>query len=444
MPTSPFGLGYGIGVAANAIPTQMNQRQNEALMTQMRGLQLQQMQRQEAQQEAIQQAGQAVQPETETVETNPSPQLGMSAVSPAVQESMKGLNLPVAGAIPNAPNASQMAAVQRPNQIVTRAKTYTTPYQQAAYRYGAMADYLFKQGQTEPAMRLQQQAMQASQMHQNAALQMAGRSILSGSYDSAIPYLKSVGMDVKSIQDDPNNPDDLIMTHPDGSESVVPRIAAGLVAADPSRGAEVMSMVNYRNAMMGVRQGALENQQNRTAAYEQHMQELSQHYKNMDARAQKAFGSPYGTLPAAQKNAVWYARLHGISEKDASDLFVPGAARNVVTSGRALNALTQVNKQIAQKYGNNAPDLNSSDPGEKADAQLYASNMNQIAKIGEEMASERVRPRTKGASTVSPQAPALMVWVILWLEINPVRVYILVMVNMSTLMELNTKNPKDN
>ncbi len=406
MPTSPFGLGYGIGVAANAIPTQMNQRQNEALMTQMRGLQLQQMQRQEAQQEALQQAGQSVQPETETVETNPSPQLGMSAISPDVQESMKGLNLPVAGAIPNAPNASQVAAVQRPNQIVTRAKTYTTPYQQAAYRYGAMADYLFKQGQTEPAMRLQQQAMQASQMHQNAALQMAGRSILSGSYDSAIPYLKSVGMDVKSIQDDPNNPDDLIMTHPDGSESVVPRIAAGLVAADPSRGAEVMSMVNYRNAMMGVRQGALENQQNRTAAYQQHVQELSQHYKNMDARAQKAFGNDFAHLPVGQKNAILYVREHPeVTLRDAQDMFMrPANKQDSATMAQALHGLSLVNAGILKQYNNSMPDPKSPDPHEVDDYNTYMKNQAQMGILAQTMAEGKGKGKESATQpkTVTP------------------------------------------
>lgn len=402
MPTSPFGLGYGIGVAANAIPTQMNQRQNEALATQMRGLQLQQMQRQEAQQEALQQAAQAVKPETETVETNPSPQLGMSAISPDVQESMKGLNLPVAGAIPNAPNASQVAAVQRPSQIVTHAKTYTTPYQQAAYRYGAMADYLFKQGQTEPAMQLQQQAMQASQMHQNAALQMAGRSILSGSYDSAIPYLKSVGMNIKSIQDDPDNPDNLIMTHPDGSESVVPRIAAGLVAADPSRGAEVMSMVNYRNAMLGDRQ-------DRTAGYLQHVQEQSQHYKNIDARAQKAFGNDFAHLPVGQKNAILYVREHPeVTLRDAQDMFMrPANKQDSATMAQALHGLSLVNAGILKQYNNSMPDPKSTDPHEVDDYNTYMKNQAQMGVLAQTMTEGKGKGKksaTPGAHLQTPTA----------------------------------------
>lgn len=257
MPTAPFGLGYGLGVMANAIPTQMNQRQNEALMTQMRGLQLQQMQRQEAQQEALQQAGQAVQPEMETVQTAPTPQLGMSAVSPETQTAMKGLNLPVAGAIPNAPTADQMAAVQKPNQITTRQKVYTTPYQAAAYRYGAMADYLFKQGQVEPAMRLQQQAQQASQMHQTTALSQAARMASIGNYGDATKMLNGLGMNVTGMDQSPDDPDTVQIHSTQNGQPVVadiPKQFLGAMIEDPAKAAQSIGMLNWRMATIGSRE----------------------------------------------------------------------------------------------------------------------------------------------------------------------------------------------
>jgi hypothetical protein len=389
MPVAPFGLGYGLGVMGNAIPTQMNQRQNEALMTQMRGLQLQQMQRQEAQEEAMQQAAQSVPPETETVPTFETQTEQMpAAMTP------QGLPLASAGTIP----------IQKQVQTgtVTRAKTYTTPYQAAAYRYGAMADYLFKQGMVEPAMRLQQQAQQASQMHQTTALGQAARMASIGNYGDATKLLNGLGMNLTGMSQSTDDPDTVQIHSTQNGQPVVadiPKQFIGAMIEDPAKAAQSIGMLNWRMA-------SVENAKIRATAYAkgqeslvQHRRDLAAHYERMDNRAQKAFGGSYNALPAAQKNAIWYAKLHGISEKDASDLFVPGASRNTVTSAKALNALAQVNKQIITRYGGTLPDANSQDEREKADYALYTKNQDEIAKIGQEMASERGK---KSVSSATP------------------------------------------
>lgn len=390
MPVAPFGLGYGLGVMANAVPTTMNQRQNEALMTQMRGLQLKQMQRQEAQEQALQQAAQSVQPETETVPTFETQTEQMpAAMTP------QGLPLASAGTIP----------IQKQVQTgtVTRPKTYTTPYQQAAYRYGAMADYLFKQGMVEPAMRLQQQAQDAAKLHHDTTISNAATAASVGSYGDATKMLNGIGLNVSGMNEDPNNPGTVqIHSVQDGQQVVasVPKQFLGAIIKDPSS----IGMLTWRSEMAGAAQTRATAYAGGQESLIQHRKDLAAHYERMDNRAQKAFGGSYNALPAAQKNAIWYAKLHGISEKDASDLFVPGASRNTVTSAKALNALAQVNKQIITRYGGILPDANSNDPREKSDYDLYTKNQDEIAKIGQEMASERGKKPTTPVGLGNPVA----------------------------------------
>lgn len=377
MPTAPFGLAYGLGAGMAIAPQQMFNRQQQANQLAMQGLQQQLLQHQVAQQQAEERAfSQPVAPQTETV-----PTYGTETEQMPAAMTPEGKPFEAAGTIP----------IQRQVQTgtETRPVQHVTPYQKMAYELGQRADKLASMGFGRSAMALQQQAADAAMKHQSVALQQAGRAVMSGNYDSAIPYLNSVGFNVSDIREDPDNPGNLIMSHPDGNESVVPRQAAQMIAADPSQAASAMAMIEYRKAMAGAagtRAGAYgENVQSQI----QHRKDLKEHYERMDARAQKAFGAGYNTLPAAQKNAIWYARLHNISEKEASDLFVPGASRNMVTSSKALSALTQVNKQISQKYSGMVPDINSNDPVEKQDAALYADNLQQITQIGQEIATSR-------------------------------------------------------
>jgi len=205
MPASPFGLAYGLGVAANAIPTQMNERANMDLQMRVRQLQLAQMQRQEEEQNAIRDAALNIRPETEVVaslsQENAPQGLNMLPASPEVQASARGLNLPAPRAIPNAPTDQQMASIQKPLSVTQRAKVYSSPYQAAAHRLGAMSDYLFKQGMVEPAMRLQQQASQANQMHIEKTGQDAAKLLSMGSKD-AIPLLKALGVNAVDVGKD--------------------------------------------------------------------------------------------------------------------------------------------------------------------------------------------------------------------------------------------------
>lgn len=394
MPTAPFGLGYGLGVMANAIPTQMNQRQNEALMTQMRGLQLQQMQRQEAQQEALQQAGQAVQPEMETVQTAPTPQLGMSAVSPETQTAMKGLNLPVAGAVPNAPTPEQMAAVQKPNQLVTRQKVYTTPYQAAAYRYGAMADYLFKQGQVEPAMRLQQQAQQAAQMHQTTTLSQAARMASIGNYGDATKMLNGLGMNITGMDQSPDDPDTVQIHSSQNGQPVVadiPKQFLGAMIEDPAKAAQSIGMLNWRMATIGSR----ETIAGQRIASTEKQKELDRQNRLQVAnvRASIPAGLRGSTTTADERKVQALMRDTGMTAPEAWDRVRPDvASRGQITDKDRLHALTARNAEIRKNLGS-APTKDDPEYQEYVDNQGTISSLmrggKKPASPGVDVAGER-------------------------------------------------------
>jgi hypothetical protein len=128
---------------------------------------------------------------------------------------------------------------------------YVTPYEKMAYDTAQRAQMLQQKGFGRSAFTLEQQASQYQQMHHDMALKMAGQAIGSGSYDSAIPYLKSVGFDAKNITDDPDNPQNILITRDNGQTGSVPRTSAQLIGADPTKAAEVMSMIQWRQGSLG-------------------------------------------------------------------------------------------------------------------------------------------------------------------------------------------------
>ena len=410
MPQSPFGLAYGLGAGLAIAPQQMFNRQQQANQLAMQGLQQQLLQHQVAQQQAEDQVfSQPIAPQMEQPTTAQSlrdvlgtrPQMGGGPAT----EGTGGLPGMPEGGVPLAPGTVKGGSAPSLNEATApREVKYVTPYQKMAYELGQRADRLAQMGFSRSAMALQQQAADAAMKHQSVALQQAGRSFMAGSPKSAIPYLNSVGMNVSDIREDPESPQNYIISHTDGGESIVPKMAAQMISEDPGKYPQALAMVEYRKAMAGAAETRAEAYDKNVQSQIQHRKDLKEHYERMDTRAQKAFGAGYNTLPAAQKNAIWYARLHNISEKEASDLFVPGASRNMVTSSKALSALTQVNKQITQKYNNMVPDANSSDPVEKNDATLYMNNLKQITQIGQEIATSRGKREVGKGGTEPPRS----------------------------------------
>lgn len=318
MPSSPFGLAYGIGAGIAGAQQQMQNRQQAALAMNMQGLQMQALQRQQAEQQALNEALSAQVPQQTSPNTALLNSLPMAPVSPETQASMASNGLPSATAIPNAPTASQMEAINAPQDTrLVKPTEYVTPYQRQAYELSQRAQMLQKKGFGLSAMKLNEQAMQFGQMHQNMALQQAGRAMASGSYQSAVPYLNSVGFDVKSIGIDPDDPGKVAITHSDGSQSLVPKEVASMIAADPTKMAEAMPMIEYRKSLA-------ETAKERAATAAANQRSLESHRKALEdiaqqkLTAQKTVFGPTGAKTPA-KQLLWDA-----AEEDARKLH-PGA-----------------------------------------------------------------------------------------------------------------------
>jgi hypothetical protein len=189
---------------------------------------------------------------------------------------------------------------------------YVTPYEKMAYETAQRAQMLQQRGFGRSAFTLEQQATQYQQMHQNMALQQAGRAMVSGNYSNAIPYLNSVGFEATSIAPDPSDPEQLLISHPDGSQTTVPRMVAGMIAADPTKLAEALPMMQYRKAMSDAAMSRADSSQTRATAYAKGQESLAEHRQEQDRIAEKrvdaqrsAFGPGGAKTPA--KQILWDA-----------------------------------------------------------------------------------------------------------------------------------------
>lgn len=250
MPTSPFGLAYGLGAGLSAIPTVMNQRANEQMAMQMKQLQFQQMQRQQAEAQATQQASMQVKPEMEQVAgltpQNMNPTLGTAPASPDAQQAMNGLGLP--GGIPNAPTSAQMAQVQGPLQTTARQKIYTTPHQAASYRYGAMSNYLFNQGFPDAAIRLQQLSSHEDQQHRDLTTSNAGTAAMGGAFGESLKMLRSIGINFDDMGKSPDDPNAIrIYSTQNGQKSYadIPYKYIGAIIKEPAKAGQIFGTMDW-------------------------------------------------------------------------------------------------------------------------------------------------------------------------------------------------------
>ncbi len=304
MPASPFGLAYGLGAGIAGGQQQMQLRQQQATQLALQNAQLQQAQFQMAQQKAMNEALAApVAPEM-TPNTSLQGNLPSSPMAPDTQASASALGLPSASSVPNAPSASQMASVQGPQDTsLTKPVQYTTPYQKQAYELAQRAQMLQSKGFGLSALELQKQSMQYAQLHHDTALRMAGQAIGGGAPESAIPYLRSVGFDVNNISEDPNNPDNLMVTRDNGEVGSVPRTAAQLIGADPSKAAEVMSMIQWRKGTLGYKGQMVGVAQDRVAAQRERIDAMKQMWTDRNT-TQKLVASIRASAPSQEAKTV--------------------------------------------------------------------------------------------------------------------------------------------
>lgn len=233
---SPYGLAYGIGAGIAGAQQQMQSRQQAAVQMAMANMQMKEAQRQEQEREAMNQALVApVQPEMRSV---------------PVYETQE---TPAAFSAPGVPFGDKTIPTQVQTGIRQEPVGYATPYQKMAYETAQRAQMLRSRGLGITAMKLDEQAMQFADKHRDTALRMAGQAIGGGSPQSAVPLLNSVGFGVQNIEADPDDPESLLITREDGSVGSISRNAGRLLAADPTKAAEIEGMINYRQTMGGAR-----------------------------------------------------------------------------------------------------------------------------------------------------------------------------------------------
>jgi hypothetical protein len=181
--------------------------------------------------------------------------------------------------------------------------TYVTPYEKMAYDTAQRAQMLQQKGFGRSAFTLEQQAAQYQQMHHDMALKMAGQAIGSGSYESAIPYLKSVGFDAKNITNDPDNPQNILITRDNGQIGSVPRTSAQLIGADPTKAAEVMSMIQWRQGSLGYKDKMADVAQDRVNQQRERVVAQKQMWHDRE-ETQKIVARIKASTPPAEVKAV--------------------------------------------------------------------------------------------------------------------------------------------
>jgi hypothetical protein len=184
---------------------------------------------------------------------------------------------------------------------------YVTPYEKMAYDTAQRAQMLQQKGFGRSAFTLEQQAVQYQQMHHDMALKMAGQAVNSGSPQSAVPYLRSVGLDVNNMSKDPHNSENILVTRDNGETGSVPRMSVSLIGADPTKAAEVLSMDAWRKAQELYRQQMADASQTRATAYAKGQESLAAHRQEQDRIAEKrvdaqksVFGPGGAKTPAKQ------------------------------------------------------------------------------------------------------------------------------------------------
>jgi hypothetical protein len=198
-----------------------------------------------------------------------------------------------------------------------------------AYETAQRAQMLQQKGFGRSAFELQKQAMQYQQLHHDTALKMAGQAVNAGSPQSAVPYLRSVGLDVNSMSQDPYNSENILVTRDNGETGSVPRMSVSLMGADPTKAAEVLSIDAWRKAQELYRQQFAGAAQEKADAYAAGQKSLAEHRQEQDRIADKrvnaqiaAFGPGGAKTPA--KQILWKE-----AEADALRLH-PGASADEI------------------------------------------------------------------------------------------------------------------
>ena len=402
MPTSPFGLAYGIGAGVAGAQQQFQNRQIAAQQMGMAGLQQQLMQHQVAQQQAEDQVfSQPVQPQMD---------------QPTTQQAMQnilGTPAPMQGGIPMAPGT----VAQGPSPTLAQATAptqhkYVTPYEKMAYEYGQRADKLAKMGFGRSAMALQQQAAQMYGQHMDVARGMAVQSILRGDKSGAVNALNSIGMpatDVGKFQ----TPDGemFYMKDPSGNDTIMSREDLTAVAADPSKVGDIMmrqdqyrNLYGYRLAAAQTMAGSRERiaAENRQSQAQQKELDRQNRVELANIRASVPSGMRGATTTADERKVQALMRDTGIGAAEAWDRVRPDiASRGQVTDRDRLHALTARNAEIRKNLGS-APTQDDPEFKEYMDNQATISSLMRGGKKQASGAKRAEAPKQNYEGEVSP------------------------------------------
>ena len=375
MPTSPFGLAYGIGAGVAGAQQQFQNRQIAAQQMGMAGLQQQLMQHQVAQQQAEDQVfSQPVQPQMD---------------QPTTQQAMQnilGTPAPMPGGIPMAPGT----VAQGPSPTLAQATAptqhkYVTPYEKMAYEYGQRADKLAKMGFGRSAMALQQQAAQMYGQHMDVARGMAVQSILRGDKMGAVNALNSIGMPVTDVGKFQTPDGEMFyMKDPSGNDTIMSREDLTAVAADPSKVGDIMmrqdqyrNLYGYRLAAAQTMAGSRERiaAENRQSQAQQKELDRQNRVELANIRASVPSGMRGATTTADERKVQALMRDTGIGAAEAWDRVRPDiASRGQVTDRDRLHALTARNAEIRKNLGS-APTKDDPEYQEYVDNQGTISNL---------------------------------------------------------------------
>ena len=346
MPTAPnYGL-LGLAQGLGNVPQSYEEGQNSALALKLRGIQAQQAQTELTNAQKENEALAApIAPQMRTIQGAPTPEMH-----------------PWQGATPN-PETSQAEGGEdttSPTQIPTGRMTpgpetqeavkYTTPYEKAAYDMQQRAERLAQLGMGKSAFKFQQQAMEYQQMHQQQALKLASDALSFGSPSSAIPYLNSLGMGIKSIEEDPDNEDNYkVVRSANGQdfEASIPKVLATAIG-NPQAGS-LLASVNWRNATIANNQAKTGILQQRANTGDYRAAEMAKYHDALLEIKKRAPQAP----TAVMKNAAAYMAAHPESSYgEALAVFSP-KEKGQVNPTAMINALRLANKDIV---ANNAGD----------------------------------------------------------------------------------------
>ncbi len=378
---SPYNIGSGLtglmGIPA-AFQAGQEHAQDRALAMSMRNLQLKEMERQQKEAEGLDVVGSAqIAPQMRDVpvtEEMPMAESAPGVAAPAYRQEAGG---------PYAPQELPSTFQAPTGKTEKKEYVYSTPHEKMAYELGQRADMLAKMGLGRSAYKLQQEAAQYGQLHQETLGQDAAKFISIGS-QQAIPLLHKLGMtNIVEVGKDKDGTAWL----KDDQGNYTP-MDYGDLAAISSNGKNLSGVL----AKMNTSDARLWGQQ---YTADKRLQAAREHYDSNERIAKMKASLPGGRFAptADMKNAAALAQARNIPINEAWSIIRPDLqSRGAVTAKDEVKILDKEEARILTANGGMRPPK-SDDPGSD-----YASLVN--------IKARKLELGIGGGSTAAPKAKA--------------------------------------